>query len=830
MKNGTSDSSMRNEKRSLEEHSANDGSNGSNSPDATTGETLQRSKFGRLRKPNISPCMEYLPLVRVRPSHASDKSSSPDLPDKRSSPYERRSSKREKLDLTTGGVTKKRGRKRKGQDFVEEKREKLDILEAPKEPEKVKSTEPAEQYLVGDLLWSKIGNHPFWPAMVSFDPVSGIYTKLVKNSLRLYHVQYFGPEPQHGWTQPKRTLPYQGLSKFAALGNLQRPPYDVPTRKRSDWLVAVQEADEASEMTRAERKQKLTFEYYNRPTKNSKSPPQPLQENRAVEKPKEDLCLVCEKTGATLSCAGPCKMSFHLDCLGIAHAPTEFLCDECTTGQHPCFVCKKPEQTEKCSLDICGTFYHVACLKNLPLPLKLEPFICPRHFCLSCFQNKPRNFNSKGRLLRCTQCPAAFHSPCLPAGSSPVSNRAVVCPRHGPPVVGTAVNVSWCMMCTKLGKLLCCDGCPSAMHASCLGLEADPEGPFLCADCLSWKHPKQADIVWVKLGCYRWWPALVCDPAEVPDNILALKHRPVGDFVVRFYGSHDYYWTNRKRVFLFAEGDRGSLAASSKSLATLFKAALDEATLAWDAQRRARECSEKPTPFRMIRSCKPVGQVSMPALDLHSVSVCACSVDDPCRANCLNRMLMYECHRDLCPARERCENQRFQKRQYAQTSVVHAPRRGWGLQADQALAAGDFIMEYVGEIIDERECARRLAQLEQENSRNFYFITLEKDRVIDAGPRGNLSRFINHSCEPNCESRKWTVNGDTRIGIFAIKDIEPGTELTFNYNLDSRGNEKIPCACGSENCSGYMGVRPRPPESDMRTPKRRRGPRGGVAD
>lgn len=792
--------------------------------------------------------MEYLPLVRMRSPHVSDKGSSPDATDKRSPPdtTDKRSSKRGKLDCTEADVTHKRSSKLDKLDIAGagvtpkrgKKREKLDLIEAPseapKEPEKVKLAEPLkaepDQYLVGDLLWSKIGNHPFWPAMVSFDPVSGIYTKLVKNSLRLYHVQYFGPEAQHGWTQPKRILPYQGLEKFAALANLERPPYDVPPRKRDDWLVAVHEADEANEMTRAERKQKLTFEYYNRPTKNASTPPRPLQENRAVEKPKEDLCLVCEKTGATLPCSGPCKLSFHLDCLGIAHAPAVFLCDECTTGRHPCFVCKNPEQTQKCSLDICGVFYHVACLKSLPVPLKSEPFICPRHFCLSCFQKKPRSFNSKGRLLRCTQCPSAFHAPCLPAGSRAVSNKAVVCPRHGPPAPGTAVNVNWCMLCAKPGQLLCCDGCPSAMHAACLGLTGDPpEGAFLCPDCVAWKHPKQADIVWVKLGCYRWWPALVCDPAEVPANILALKHRPVGDFVVCFYGSHDYYWTNRKRVFLFAEGDRGSLAASSKSLATLFKAALDEATLAWELQRRAREQSEKPSPFRMIRSCKPVGQVVMPTLDLRSVSVCTCTAADPCRSNCLNRMLMYECHRDLCPARERCENQRFQKRQYAQTSVVQAPRRGWGLRADQALSAGDFVMEYVGEIIDEKECARRLAQLEEENSRNFYFITLEKDRVIDAGPRGNLSRFMNHSCQPNCESRKWTVNGDTRIGIFAIEDIKPGTELTFNYNLDSRGNEKIPCACGAANCSGYMGVRPRAPEKD-RDPKRRKGTRGDAAD
>jgi len=47
-------------------------------------------------------------------------------------------------------------------------------------------------------------------------------------------------------------------------------------------------------------------------------------------------------------------------------------------------------------------------------------------------------------------------------------------------------------------------------------------------------------------------------------------------------------------------------------------------------------------------------------------------------------------------------------------------------------------------------------------------------RIIDAGPKGNLSRFMNNSCEPNCETQKWTVNGDLRIGLFATEDIPAG--------------------------------------------------------
>lgn len=49
-----------------------------------------------------------------------------------------------------------------------------------------------------------------------------------------------------------------------------------------------------------------------------------------------------------------------------------------------------------------------------------------------------------------------------------------------------------------------------------------------------------------------------------------------------------------------------------------------------------------------------------------------------------------------------------------------------------------------------------------------------KDRIIDAGPKGNEARFMNHSCQPNCETQKWTVNGDTRVGLFALTEIPAG--------------------------------------------------------
>lgn len=68
-------------------------------------------------------------------------------------------------------------------------------------------------------------------------------------------------------------------------------------------------------------------------------------------------------------------------------------------------------------------------------------------------------------------------------------------------------------------------------------------------------------------------------------------------------------------------------------------------------------------------------------------------------------------------------------------------------------------------------------------------------------------RFMNNSCQPNCETQKWTVGGDTRVGLFAIEDIPAHSELTFNYNLQCVGTEKKRCCCGAPNCSGFIGTK-----------------------
>ena len=100
---------------------------------------------------------------------------------------------------------------------------------------------------------------------------------------------------------------------------------------------------------------------------------------------------------------------------------------------------------------------------------------------------------------------------------------------------------------------------------------------------------------------------------------------------------------------------------------------------------------------------------------------------------------------------------------------------------------GQFVIEYVGELISDETCRERVRKGINDGVINYYMLTIDKDCIIDAGPMGNLSRFMNHSCDPNCETQKWTVNGEVRVGLFAKRDIKEGEELVFDYQLDCLG-------------------------------------------
>ncbi|XP_074913131.1 histone-lysine N-methyltransferase, H3 lysine-36 specific isoform X2 [Buteo buteo] len=562
---------------------------------------------------------------------------------------------------------------------------------------------------------------------------------------------------------------------------------------------------------------------------------------------KENVCQICEKPGELLLCEAQCCGAFHLQCLGLSEMPKgKFICNECSTGVHTCFVCKScGEDVKRCLLPLCGKYYHEACIQKYPpTVMQNKGFRCSLHICMTCHAANPANISaSKGRLMRCVRCPVAYHSNdfCLAAGSVVLASNSIICPNHFTARRGCRnhehVNVSWCFVCSEGGSLLCCESCPAAFHRECLNIEM-PEGSWYCNDCKAGKKPHYKEVVWVKVGRYRWWPAEICHPRTIPVNIQKMKH-DIGEFPVLFFGSKDYLWTHQARVFPYMEGDVSSKDKMGKGVDGIYKKALQEAAVRFEelkAQKELRQLQEdkkndkKPPPYKHIKVNRPVGKVQIFTADLSEIPRCNCKPTDenPCGldSECINRMLLYECHPLVCPAGERCQNQCFSKRQYPEVQIFRTLARGWGLQAKTDIRKGEFVNEYVGELIDEEECRARIRYAQEHDITNFYMLTLDKDRIIDAGPKGNYARFMNHCCQPNCETQKWCVNGDTRVGLFAIVNIKAGTELTFNYNLECLGNGKTVCKCGAPNCSGFLGVRPKsqPTLTEEKSKKLKRRP------
>uniref|UniRef100_A0A3B5AAQ8 Histone-lysine N-methyltransferase NSD2-like n=1 Tax=Stegastes partitus TaxID=144197 RepID=A0A3B5AAQ8_9TELE len=553
-----------------------------------------------------------------------------------------------------------------------------------------------------------------------------------------------------------------------------------------------------------------------------------------------DFVQVCEQAGDDLvPCEGQCLGMFHLHCLGSSLKLDDKLqCQACSTGVHACFNCKQSDgKVRRCHVPHCGKFYHEACVRLNPLTVfDNRGFRCPLHACLSCHYGcRTKQRSTKGRLMRCLRCPVAYHvgDQCVAAGSEMITNTAIICTNHFNAKKGYShhshVNVSWCFVCSKGGQLLCCESCPAAFHPDCLNI-AMPDGSWFCNDCRAGKKPKYRDIIWVKLGTYRWWPAEIHHPRSIPTNIQHLKHE-IGEFPVFFFGSKDYFWTHQGRVFPYMEGDRGSKHQRT-GIGKVFKNALLEAEARFKEMKLKREAKEaqensrKPPPYKFIKVNKPFGKVQVYTADISEIPKCNCKPTDerPCgfESECLNRMLQYECHPQVCPSGERCCNQDFTKRLYPETQIIKTPGKGWGLISLRDIKKGEFVNEYIGELIDEEECRARIKYAHENNITDFYMLTIDKDRIIDAGPKGNYSRFMNHSCQPNCETQKWTVNGDTRVGLFAVCDIPSGTELTFNYNLDCLGNEKTVCRCGAPNCSGFLGDRPKNSNGHAADPKGKR--------
>jgi hypothetical protein len=119
----------------------------------------------------------------------------------------------------------------------------------------------------------------------------------------------------------------------------------------------------------------------------------------------------------------------------------------------------------------------------------------------------------------------------------------------------------------------------------------------------------------------------------------------------------------------------------------------------------------------------------------------------------------------------------------SQLSFGRSKIHGWGVFADSDIATGDMIVEYRGEIIGNAQAEKREQEYERTKLGLDYMFRIDKDTVCDATKLGNVARFINASCEPNCYARIITVGGDKRIAIYAKHLIRAGEEVCYDYKF-----------------------------------------------
>ncbi|MDB4951866.1 MAG: nuclear protein [Gemmatimonadetes bacterium] len=130
---------------------------------------------------------------------------------------------------------------------------------------------------------------------------------------------------------------------------------------------------------------------------------------------------------------------------------------------------------------------------------------------------------------------------------------------------------------------------------------------------------------------------------------------------------------------------------------------------------------------------------------------------------------------------------------------------GKGVFARVPIPSGVRLIEYRGKRIT-NAVADALYPEDRAVPYHTFLFAIDGDVVIDAGRGGNMSRWINHSCDPNCDA----VVDDGRVWIESVRDIAPGEELTYDYNfvLDERhtpaAKRRYPCICGAAKCRGTI--------------------------
>ncbi|CAB9503172.1 36 and H4 lysine-20 specific [Seminavis robusta] len=595
-------------------------------------------------------------------------------------------------------------------------------------------------------------------------------------------------------------------------------------------------------------------------TTTTTAPPPAKKKPKTSSKKEQDLidmawiCVACREaecamdmTSDLLICEGPCRRLFHTACAGLAQMPCSdesWTCHDCRDQRHLCACCQEygndQEDIFKCQKQECGLFFHEACLNMQNIAVKTttntnsaatnEPetnehekdeeattaptprsvkFTCPAHWCWTCTQDETmddsntaqQKTKTKGRrrsrtssvfvpkrdprLYSCLECPTSYHLTCIPP-SCKVHELALLCHEHAENHELPALDMEASFQGTveaaadkklqKLNHKHNLDNNPLAAKLNRKRLKRrKARNPFFPAGVVVDRRTAHEQVILSKLSTTT---AKATDPTKEDDEMTV-------------------------ELILGNNNNNSNNTNSSSS------ASSDQRLLFGLPQDIQEEVHSKPPLYKHIHSLKYYPD-SKPKKIPPTKDICNCV--DKCDEHCLNWLLYKECVGEKgsytnCRLGPKCGNRKLGLKQHVKKcKPMREQGRGWGLAVQETVKRGGLVQEYLGDVIDEPTKEERLRQwnLEHPNDPNYYIMCLSSGWYVDARETANMARFINHSCDPNCILWRFNVGGYMRDGIFALRDIQPGEFLSYDYHFDTKQGDKFVCRCGSKNCRGTM--------------------------
>jgi len=561
-----------------------------------------------------------------------------------------------------------------------------------------------------------------------------------------------------------------------------------------------------------------------------------------------------------LFCDGKCNRPFHYPCANLLSMPPDdepWICSDCNQRRHQCAVCKLYGEDDVdlfcCDAKGCGLFFHERCLIMYNVDIQITEELAPVmkskdslgentdketddissigfagvENSIDAFPNAPKeekitvtkedDFIVKVVSRPKFRCPAHYCWTCCDDIPPPESIEAV---EEAKKVKGEKkrkrANASFSSYGFKKERLFRCLDCPMAYHISCI----PPAARFHELALLCHEHAYVSKLPY--LDSETSFQAAV--EAKADRKIFELKRKveSLSDCAEPDIKNR----TSKENSFL--PGVDGSFATFQENQLVDF---LDENQSSTRKQNQFHYClpcdfvdevHSKPPSYTHINTNR-YNPKNKPKRHPPANESCKCkpSTEDgifSCGDGCLNRLSYVECVGDKslkngeknpywnCNCGPSCSNRGVSKRQFAKCRPMREHGKGWGLITVNGVKKGDLVQEYCGEIIDEKTKEERLLAWSRDhpNDPNFYVMHLEPGWYIDAREVANIARFINHSCDPNCKLVPVNVAGFTRVSIVCIKDVEPGGYLSYDYQFDTRHDEKFTCRCGSTNCRGTM--------------------------